>query len=44
MHCPAVGATLAELVVDGAPKCVDISPLSMNRFAAGAVAEETNVI
>jgi len=44
MHCPAVGATLSELVVDGAPKCVDISPLSLNRFAAGAVAEETNVI
>jgi sarcosine oxidase subunit beta len=44
MHCPAVGAALAELVVDGAPECVDISPLSLDRFAAGAVAEETNVI
>lgn len=44
MHCPAVGAALAELVVDGAPRCVDISPLSLQRFAAGAIAEEKNVI
>jgi sarcosine oxidase subunit beta len=44
MHCPAVGAVISEIVVDGAPKSVDISRLSLNRFAAGAVAEETNVI
>lgn len=44
MHAPAVGATLAELVVDGEARSVDISPLSLKRFAAGAVVEETNVI
>jgi sarcosine oxidase subunit beta len=44
MHAPAVGATLAELAVDGRTKSVDISPLSLRRFAAGAVVEETNVI
>jgi sarcosine oxidase subunit beta len=44
MHAPAVGATIAELAVDGKTKSVDISPLSLSRFAAGAVVEETNVI
>jgi glycine/D-amino acid oxidase-like deaminating enzyme len=44
MHAPAVGATIAELAVDGKARSVDISPLSLNRFAAGAVVEETNVI
>lgn len=44
MHAPAVGATIAELAVDGAARSVDIAPLSLNRFAAGAVVEETNVI
>ena len=44
MHAPAVGATIAELAVDGKARSVDISPLSLKRFAAGAVVEETNVI
>ncbi len=44
MHSPAVGAALSELIVDGAARCVDIEPLSLNRFAAGAMVEETNVI
>jgi len=44
MHSPAVGAAISELVVEGAPRSVDLSPLSLNRFAAGAVVEETNVI
>ncbi|MBI4364493.1 MAG: FAD-binding oxidoreductase [Candidatus Latescibacteria bacterium] len=44
MHSPAVGAALSELILDGASRCVNIDALSMNRFAAGAVVEETNVI
>ncbi len=44
MHSPAVGAAIAEVVLDGVATSVDISPLGLNRFAAGAVAEETNVI
>lgn len=44
MHSPAIGAAISEVVLDGAAKSVDISPLSLHRFAAGAVAEETNVI
>jgi sarcosine oxidase subunit beta len=44
MHSPAVGAALSELIVDGAARCVNIDALGMNRFAAGAVVEETNVI
>ncbi len=44
MHSPAVGATIAEVVLDGVAKSVDISRLSPNRFAAGAMVEETNVI
>jgi sarcosine oxidase subunit beta len=44
MHSPAVGATIAEVVLDGAAKSVDVSRLALNRFAAGAMVEETNVI
>ncbi|HEY7729003.1 MAG TPA: FAD-binding oxidoreductase [Candidatus Eisenbacteria bacterium] len=44
MHAPAVGAAVAELAVDGEARSVDVSPLSLNRFAAGAAVEETNVI
>ena len=44
MHSPAVGATIAEVVLDGTAKSVDISRLALNRFAAGAMVEETNVI
>ncbi|TMQ59684.1 MAG: FAD-dependent oxidoreductase [Candidatus Eisenbacteria bacterium] len=44
MHSPAIGAALSELIVDGAARCVKLDALSLNRFAAGAVVEETNVI
>jgi sarcosine oxidase subunit beta len=44
MHAPAVGATISELAVDGEARSVNIARLSLNRFAAGAVVEETNVI
>jgi glycine/D-amino acid oxidase-like deaminating enzyme len=32
---PAVGRCLAELILDGEAKTVDIAPFSLNRFAAG---------
>ena len=44
MHSPAIGAALSEVIVDGAARSVNLAPLSLNRFAAGAVVEETNVI
>jgi len=44
MHSPAIGASLSELIVDGAARSVPLDALSLNRFAAGAVVEETNVI
>jgi sarcosine oxidase subunit beta len=44
MHSPAIGASLSEVILDGKPRSVDLAPLSLNRFAAGAVVEETNVI
>jgi len=44
MHSPAIGASLSELIVDGAARSVNLDALSLNRFAAGAVVEETNVI
>jgi sarcosine oxidase, subunit beta len=42
-HAPIVGKVLAELAV-GAPPTVDISPLGLERFAAGAEIVETHVI
>ncbi len=44
MHSPAIGAALSEMIVDGAARSVNVDALSLNRFAAGAVVEETNVI
>jgi sarcosine oxidase subunit beta len=44
MHSPAIGASLSERIVDGTARTVNLDALSLNRFAAGAVVEETNVI
>jgi len=44
MHSPAIGASLSELILDGKARSVNLDALSLNRFAAGAVTEETNVI
>ena len=43
MHAPAAGIVTAEILTGKKP-CIDISDMSPDRFAAGAVAEETNVI
>ncbi len=36
---PAVGACMAELIVDGAARTVDISPFRFERFAEGGSAK-----
>ena len=37
---PAVGICMAELIVDGRAKTVDIEPFSLKRFATGTVPDE----
>ena len=44
MQGPAIGACLAELILDGAARTVDISAFRPSRFAEGALAPEHNVI
>ena len=44
MQGPAIGACLAELILDGAARTVDITPFRPSRFAEGALAQEHNVI
>ena len=43
MHAPAAGLVTMETITGKEPS-VDISPLSLERFAAGVLTEETNVI
>jgi sarcosine oxidase subunit beta len=43
-HAPAVGLLLAEIVLDGAPRTLDLAPLAYARFAAGAADVERNVV
>jgi len=44
MQGPAIGACLAELILDGRATTVDITPFRPSRFAEGAPAQEHNVI
>jgi sarcosine oxidase subunit beta len=44
MQGPAVGACIAELILDGAATTIDISAFRPSRFAEGAPAQEHNVI
>lgn len=44
MQGPAIGVCMAELIVDGASKTVDISGFRPSRFAEGMLAQEHNVI
>lgn len=44
MHSPVAGILVAELVTYGETKSVDISPLSLERFAAGKQLVERHVI
>jgi len=44
MQGPAVGACMAELILDGQAKTVDISAFRPSRFAEGELLQEHNVI
>jgi sarcosine oxidase subunit beta len=43
-HGPVVGKLLAELVVDGAARSVDVGSLSFGRFETGALIREGHVV
>jgi sarcosine oxidase subunit beta len=43
MHSPATGLVMAELILEGAPRTLDLSPLALDRFARGAVVPEALV-
>lgn len=43
-HAPVVGKLLAELIVDGEARTVDISSLGLERFATGDLARERHVV
>ena len=44
MHAPAVGRAVAELIVTGASRSVDITPLALERFSRGEAIDETMVL
>ncbi len=44
MQGPAVGRCIAELVLDGAVRCADISAFAPGRFREGKLVQEQNVI
>jgi len=43
-HAPAVGQLIAEEIIDGRACTLDISGLSIQRFAAGVTEVEMNVV
>lgn len=43
-HGPIVGKVLAELIVEGAARTVDVRPLAYDRFAAGEPIREGHVV
>jgi len=43
-HAPVVGKVLAELIVEGRARTVDISGLGLERFATGAAVPERRVV
>jgi sarcosine oxidase subunit beta len=43
-HAPVVGKLLAELIVEGRAHTVDISQLSLERFATGELVSEGHVV
>lgn len=44
MHSPAAGRAIAEIILDGEASFLDVSPLSLERFAAGELLHETAFI
>jgi sarcosine oxidase subunit beta len=43
-HAPVVGKLLAEMIVEGAARTVDVSTLGLERFARGPVVPEFHVV
>jgi sarcosine oxidase subunit beta len=43
-HAPVVGKLLAEMIVDGAARTVDVSSLGLDRFARGDLVAEAHVV
>jgi sarcosine oxidase subunit beta len=43
-HAPVVGKLLAEMIVDGAARTVDVSSLGLDRFARGDLVPEARVV
>jgi len=43
-HAPVVGKLLAEMIVDGQAKTVDVSSLGLERFAEGGLVSEGHVV
>jgi sarcosine oxidase subunit beta len=43
-HAPVVGKLLAEMIVHGAARTVDVSSLGLDRFARGDLVPETHVV
>ncbi len=44
MHAPATGLLMAEVLLDGKAKSLDISPLGLARFQEGRLIRETHVL
>ncbi|MEJ7624554.1 MAG: FAD-dependent oxidoreductase [Pyrinomonadaceae bacterium] len=44
MHSPAVGRAVAEIILDGEASFLDVSQLSIRRFATGELLRETSFI
>jgi len=44
MHSPATGRVVSEIIVDGVPKTVDVSSLTLGRFESGSPLKERNVL
>ncbi len=44
MHSPATGRVMAELILEGAARSLDVSALGAERFASGRLLAETSVI
>jgi sarcosine oxidase subunit beta len=44
MQSPATGRVVAELVLDGEARTVDVSPLAADRFSRGEALSEGSVV
>ena len=43
-HAPVVGKLLAEMIVEGAARTVDVSALGLGRFQSGDLVAEAHVV